>query len=209
MAGSWLPAKQVLLADSWFPHGAGTHARHHVKVVCSRRAFQRWGAFPRVSGGCTRVISAMPRCTKRNKCHFAQSSERHDCELCNGKKHGVRTHHTGDKTFVTAQRENVGVSPHTMRGCGLRSKALVRSNMTRPVRACRARCTADTAMLPRTRMQGKSWARHGKSHRLRWPPPLGADCRTRTQNKQRLCACAHGRDKSCYQWDLTRGMQGD
>ena len=38
----------------------GTHARHHVKVVCNRRAFRGYGAFPGVSGGRTRGNSPWP-----------------------------------------------------------------------------------------------------------------------------------------------------
>ena len=48
-------------------HAAGTHARHHVKVVCFRRAPHGCGAVPGVSGGHTRIISTCPPVTKRKR----------------------------------------------------------------------------------------------------------------------------------------------
>ena len=47
------------------PPVTSTDARHHVKVVCCRRAWVRGGLSPQVSGGRTRIISTRHRCSKR------------------------------------------------------------------------------------------------------------------------------------------------
>ena len=105
---------------------AGTYARHHVKVVCCRRAVHVVGAFPRVSGGCTRVISTGPRCTKRNECCVSTLSRRgarpyiHARIVCH-----ACVAHGADKTFVTPQTHfRVVGEPYSRHAHAGREKAL-------------------------------------------------------------------------------------